>query len=314
MGWFMEIAVIAVLGMFLNGGVEPAPQEERDLDAAFAEVKAKSGPEYVAARDRLLAMDKAKVAAFLASKHDASTDRVERLWIESLSARLRDPQRLDKAMADAIAAASPHKGVIMHFPGAPEPPQPGRGAGLLMRTLGKDAVPLATELLTKGLTDDWEPWKREIPLWTLAFQGRSRTPDDRGWTPVKDWRAAWPLLWVAEHEKNERFAGYACGGLAGFPSEELAQAIEAATQRTTSDVVKRRLRDGPRYLRRLKAIADTQPGFGDPVVRPRSGGRLPMSRPAPKSGWVELPVGPASRPATQTAPATSTRPASKPAP
>jgi hypothetical protein len=290
---------------------EPATAPSR-AETAFSEMAGKTGDDYLAARARFLAMDKSTTASYLEAKRAGATDQVESLWLQALLARVRDPERLDKALADAIAEAGKERGPGPG--GSPVPPMPAAGARLLLQRLGDDAAPLVTELFTKGLMDGWVPWKREIPLWTLDFLGSRPTRWGRPRAPVRDWRAGWVLLWTAEHEKDEGIADDARRALQDFPSEELIAAVESLVQHTKSDVVKRRFRDTPRFLRRLKDIADAQAGRTAPTAGLRDQGGLPMTRPAAKSDWIELPVGPASRPATQTAPTSSTRPASEPAP
>jgi hypothetical protein len=207
------------------------PSTQPALESAFADVLATSGDEYIAARDQLLAMDRQSVEAFLASKRQTTTEPIPSLLVEALVARLKNPERLSTALSEAFAFAAKDRSAMYHVPRKePTPPEPNMGAAMLLNRLGDDAAPFATELLVKRLTAEWEPWQREVPVWTLYFLGRAPTRDGVS-IELPDPRLGHVLLWVIEHGEDDACGIAAAKALRVHTSEELVTSLAAAAAR-----------------------------------------------------------------------------------
>jgi hypothetical protein len=207
------------------------PSTQPALESAFADVLATSGDEYVAARDQLLAMDRQSVEAFLASKRQTTTEPIPSLLAEALLAHLKNSERLNNGLSEAFAFAAEDRSEMMRdSPPGPTPPEPYEGGHMLIYQLGDDAAPFATELLVKRLTAEWEPWQREVPVWTLYFLGRTRTRGG-GRTELRDARLGQVLLWVIEHGEDDACAAVAGKALRRHTSEELLASLAAAAAR-----------------------------------------------------------------------------------
>jgi hypothetical protein len=173
-------------------------------------------------------------------------------------------------------------------------PDPAGGAGVLIRYLGNDAVPIAAELLCKGLADDWEPWKLEMLRLTLqAYKWWSHNPNREQAMRIKDVRAGWALLWIAENFPDEHLGEAAAEDLRSFPDPKLLRAAREARDRATDEgrrmILGRAAKNveaGLHAFERAQALRQRQVQ-SQPASRPPSAGRAPQVReagPSPSTG------------------------------
>ncbi len=220
---------------------EPDRESQQTLESVYAGLVDKTSADYVATRDRLLGMDKVSVRAFLTLKHHATTDPISTLILEALLARLGDPARLHDALSDAFAKAAEDRSTWHRLPRpGPTPPEPRLGGYHLVYQLGDDAAPLATELLCKGLTEDWATWKKQVLIYALSALGRTTLVkgDRADMVEVREPRAPWVLLRVAERAEDDECAAVACRELRRFASNDLCTAVQAARDRVASEAKK----------------------------------------------------------------------------
>jgi hypothetical protein len=237
------VAVLLTAASAIAADLEP--QVQATLDAAYGELTTQAGQAYLAARQRLLDMDRSTVKAYLESRLQTTADTEHRLCLAAVLLRLQDAARLDGALDKAMAAAAIDRSHLKRsLHAVPDPPRPHEAGGLLVLYLGDDALPLATELLVKGLTASWDEWKRPAPIYTLAGLGRGiRSTGYSGHaepTEIKDPRAAQVLLWVAENADDDNIGILAADCLRSFASPDLLASIQSARARTAADEKKRR--------------------------------------------------------------------------
>lgn len=291
----MQIKIIVcALGIvmptdYLMGG-DADPQLQQATDAVYAEMTTSTGSAYLAARDRLLSMDKTTVKTYLESKRKATSDVLQGLWLDAVLLRMQNSQRLDKALEKAFAQATKDNSAMKQNPASgPDPPSPSEAGGVLVKELGDDALPFATEMLLKDLTRSWEGWKRLVPIHILSQYGRQwrySAVKIHGvplaeYTDIKDPRAAEVLLWAVEHGDDRpnpemaysthladhaSQAANAAIALEQFASPELLHRIDAVRNRIASNKTQlllertsRITRGTLRSLEKQAARAATQP-------------------------------------------------------
>jgi len=217
---------------------------DRLLRSAYTDLSTKTGKDYLEARNRLQALDKGRASAFLESRREAATDVCDKLLIQALLAHVKDPGRLQRQLDLALQAATQPVSMRWGLDRNP-PPRPNQVAGALVHEFGSDALAFATEMLLKKLTQDWDPWRREVPIHVLLQYGRSvehlsRTAEIR-YGDIKDPRAGQVLLWVVENSDDERITGLAAQSLYLYATPELIAQSKAARQRVQAERKKERL-------------------------------------------------------------------------
>jgi hypothetical protein len=231
-----RIAALIVSSVITIASPAAAQEAEADqrLRSAYTDLSTKTGNDYLEARNRLAGLDKRRAMSFLESKRDAATDVCDKLLAQALLAHLRDPGRLQRELDLAMQVAT--QPVSMRWGLDRKPlPRPNQVAGALVHEFGSDALAFATEMLLKKLTEDWEPWKKEVPVIILSQYGRStehlsRTAEVR-YGDVKDPRAGRVLLWVVENSDDDRIATRAAQSLRPYASQDLIAQAKAVQQR-----------------------------------------------------------------------------------
>lgn len=266
----MKAFSIAAIAIVLTTVPSRAQWErEGDLVAAYGDLTTRKGHAYLKLRDEILKGDKQTIKAFLSTRREEASEDVQRLWVDALLLRLDSASRIDTALADAFRTASVDRSRIKRNPNAlPDAPRPSEAGDFLVTQLGSDALPFATEILTRDLARDWTEWKRTVPLWTLAAFGRQvrakGTSGEIEFTDIRDKRAGMVLLFVAEHSEDPAIAGVAAYMLRKFATPALLQHIESARDRTTSDQVRER------FAKAAKAVSSEIRTLGTLSSRPAS--------------------------------------------
>lgn len=321
-----SLLLIVCVGTVCRAPALFAEDPPPDLGATLESVRTQTGSAYLAARDQLFSKPLEVVRPRLQAMKQQAANPLEDLVWDALIIRLEDRQQDDSVFAgprpdkgevgpvrrtvrlkvefaidEALYRAGLDVGPSMRKPteeGDPPVRRPSSGAGVLLRHLGDDAAPIAAELLYKGLAADWEPWERKMLLLTFFRYGWWRADPERA-TKIKDVRAGWALLWMAEHQPDESlgwggistpstmpWAGNRTGAeedlarmaayyLSMFPDPELLQAARAARDRSTDE--RRRLI----LSRAVENIESTLPYFEEMRARlEREAASQPASQPA----------------------------------
>jgi hypothetical protein len=272
----LAITTSAATALFVMG-----QQGETDqvLQAVYTDLSAKTGKDYLEARKRLLALDKEPATAFLESKRDTAADVLNKLLVQALLTHVRGPGKLDKQLDLAIQAATQPAWTRRGLDKNPRP-RPEQVASEVIYQFKDDAIALATEMVMKKLTQDWEPWRREVPIMILSGYGRStehfvRTGETRI-GDVKDARAGRVLLWVVEHEDDDKIAALATRCLYRYATPELIAQASTARQHAQTARNKEQLAEAIATMEAMQREVDENARYW--ATRPSS---APATQPKP---------------------------------
>lgn len=259
-----KLFVPAVLLMVSCAWAEiPATQPAGPLEPGFTALSNAKGQDYIAARTRLLSHDKSSLQAFLQTQRSKATP-IEQLCIEALLSRVRDPARLDDALAATFHFAETHRS--LNALGDSHPPDSSRVAQFLVEELGEDACPLAAELLFRGLANDWPVERREMLLIVVILQGSQRL-NNGTYSAIKDKRAGEVVLWCLLNETDPELKDRAKRSLGRFAAPDLVKSVRAAQEREGSQEMKNTLdRLAQRLEREARIRASTTQPSSSPSI------------------------------------------------
>lgn len=296
----VNFTFIVSVGLTISVKAVFAQESPDDIEATLAALRSQSGSAYATDREQLLSLPPEAVGPKLRAMKQKPSNPMDDLVWDALLIRLKDRQdddsilvvpkikkvnepgetpvrrtirlKVEFAIDEALWRAGLDWGPIMRKPPEPgDPPvrRPGGGTAVLIRYLGDDALPIAAELLYKGLADDWEVWEREMLLMTfLAFRSTAKGSE---LPTIKDPRAGMALLWMAQHDPDKELAKKATQYLPEFADPKLLKAAQAARDSATDEERRRLLAKGAENIdqrlqwreelrERLEREAATQPG------------------------------------------------------
>ena len=247
-------------------------------ESGFAELVSQTGEAYLKVRERFLHSEKKATKSFFQNKQAKCTDPIQQLWLGSILTRLKDPNLLEQALAEAFIKAT--QGSVGVNEGdtsiSPTNPRPSAGAAVLNVRLGDDAGAFATEIIIKRLDNHWPTWKKQIPITVLQFLGRTR--GSYGYvSEATEPRAAYVLLWVLENEEDLKCADLAGQSLRQFCSKEMNEKVRLLRDRI-SEPQRRAIIDQSlcgmkaelRILEGLTSRAASKPATSQPTTSARS--------------------------------------------
>ncbi len=254
-------------GLICSAAWSQSP-ESRALNASLVDdLRRTTGDAYLDARQRLLGSDRTAAIGLVESAIRLASDPLEHMCLESVKARVRDPDRMDKSLSEAFdVSMKAFVGENRNWAVKEQGPSPMQGAIALVKRLGDDALPLAAETLSKGVAQAWEPWRREMLVSTASLFGSPTIMVGREAhaLQVRDPRAAQLLLWVLDHEREDSVAARAAVALRRFPLPETVSQLRSRLGRFS---------DGPRraavtgVLQELERVGTAS--------RPATGAALP---------------------------------------
>lgn len=229
------LAVTCALGVHVRAETAATrPARSPEIEAAYFQATRAVGDAYVTARERLLGLPLAEINSFLLQRRMGTTDPLQQLWLDALTLRLSNPQRV-QADVDAILSSV---GQPATQPATASRPAPGvtrpiHAAGAFANRFGPEAAALCEELLVRQVLLPDAADKKQVLILVLALQGQKRRANGEI-QPVRDPRAGAVLLWVLEHENDQELLSLAAASLRRFTSDATIAAVTRLRAKATA--------------------------------------------------------------------------------